>query len=254
MYIFGVILTLFLLYLLFILPAQWVHIARVRHPIGLGKRIVQVSDLHVEKLRVSPERLREMIARENPDYVFLTGDYTEKLRHVPKVDRYLRKITSIGVPVYAVLGNHDYRLASDVKVLFDLFKRHRIPVLRNESMKLPGFTLIGIDDMYSGFARAKQAFQDVEPNARKIVITHDPNVTLKIFQPYDYLMCGHFHGKQFRVPFLFYVKQKGPLARKGIYKGLHRSRWGVFYISKGIGQANVNARFLIRSELTVHDL
>lgn len=241
-------------YLLLIFPTQWVKIERVRHSIGIGRRIVQISDLHVERLRVSPERLRVLVERERPEYIFLTGDYTQRLRYIPLVDTYISELVKIGVPIYAVLGNHDYRLKDNVDVLLDVFRRWAIPVLHNESLKLDGFTLVGIDDFVSRKARVKKAFEGVGEEETVVVITHDPNVTLRIFRKYDYLMCGHLHGKQIRVPFLYYLKQKGPLARKGIFEGLHKNRWGVFYISKGISQAQLNIRFLVRSEFTVHEL
>jgi len=252
--IWGFIGLAILSYFAFIFPTQWVYVSRVVFPLGLGVRVVQLSDVHVEKLRVSPERLRRLVERERPDYIFLTGDYTQRLRHVPEVDVYLQEILKIGVPVYAVFGNHDYRLKRDVSALFDVFRERGIPVLRNEAIALTGFTLVGIDDWDTGLARPDAAFRDVDPNRKTVVIAHDPNVTLRIRRDFDYLMCGHFHGGQFRLPFVFYLKNKGPLARKGIVHGLHRSRTGPFYISKGIGQANLNARFLIRSELTVHEL
>ena len=241
-------------YFLLIFPTQWVKIERIQHRIGIGRRIVQISDLHVERLRVSPERLRILVGKQQPDLIFLTGDYTQKLRYVPLVDTYLRELVKIGVPIYAVLGNHDYRLGDDVDTLLDVFHRLNIPVLRNESIKLSGFTLVGIDDFVSHKMRVKQAFEGVGEDDKIVVITHDPNVSLRIFRRYDYLMCGHFHGKQIRLPFLYYFKQKGPLAKKGIFEGLHRNRWGVFYISKGISQAQLNIRFMVRSEFTVHEL
>lgn len=241
-------------YCVFILPAQWVKVERIRHPIGAGCRIVQISDLHAERNWVSPERLRALAEREKPDYIFLTGDYTQRVRYLDLVDRYLEEILNIGVPVYAVLGNHDYRLKEDVDQLIERFRRRGIPLLRNEWVRLKEFTLVGIDDFVSRQARVKWAFEGVGEDEKVVVITHDPNVTLRIFRNYDYLMCGHLHGKQFRIPFLYFFKRKGPLARKGIYKGLHRNRWGVFYISKGLGQSHVNARFGVRSEITVHEL
>lgn len=249
----GIVLVI-AVYLLFILPAQWVKIERIRHSIGIGRRIVQISDLHAEKNRVSPERLRSLAEREKPDYIFLTGDYTQRVRHLPLVDRYLEELLQIGVPVYAVLGNHDYRLKEEVDQLIELFQRREIRLLRNEWVRLDGFTLVGIDDFVSRMARVKKAFEGVDDKGKVVIITHDPNVTLRIFRTYDYLMCGHLHGKQFRIPFLYFLKRKGPLAKKGIYEGLHRNPWGVFYISKGLGQSHINARFGVRSEITVHEL
>ncbi|MCI3927158.1 metallophosphoesterase [Paenibacillus sp. TRM 82003] len=254
LYFLSFIVVCVAVYFLFIFPTQWVKVERIRVPLGLGVRIVQISDLHVEKLRVSPERLRTLVECEKPDYLFLTGDYTQRLRYVPKVDLYLKELQQVGVPIYAVLGNHDYRLRWDMWALFDIFRKRDIPLLQNEAVRMRDFTIIGIDDLVSGRARASKAFQDVGHDEKTIVITHDPNISSKIRQPFDYLMSGHLHGKQFQVPFLYYFKEKGPLARKGIYKGLHRNAYGTFYISKGIGQAQINARFLVRSEITVHEL
>ncbi|WP_141504042.1 metallophosphoesterase [Paenibacillus luteus] len=242
-----------LLYLLFILPTQWLKVERISHPIGLNKRILQISDLHVDRLRVSAERIRREIAKAKPDYIVLTGDYTYKERFLPRVAYYLKVIADSGIPVYAVLGNHDYELPR-LKRLLDLFKAHGIPVLRNENRRVDGFQLVGIDNASTHHSRILPSFKGISGDLPIVVITHDPNVVLAIRRPYHYLMAGHFHGKQLNVPFFFAFKPKGPLSVKGIYKGLHKDKNGVFYISKGIGQAGVNARFMVRSEITVHDL
>ncbi|EGL16740.1 hypothetical protein HMPREF9413_4773, partial [Paenibacillus sp. HGF7] len=39
-------------YLFLIVPTMWLKVERVRVPAGLGIKILQISDLHVEKLRV----------------------------------------------------------------------------------------------------------------------------------------------------------------------------------------------------------
>ncbi|MCR2802531.1 metallophosphoesterase [Paenibacillus soyae] len=244
-----------LFYLLFIFPAQWLKVERVREPLGLGIRVLQISDLHVDMLRISSGKLRRVIEREKPDYIFLTGDYTHTLADFPKLGRYLSAIAGVGVPVYAVLGNHDHQLAK-ISRMVGLFDQYGIRVLRNESLELPQFHLVGIDNDSTGHSRAEASFQRVREQSGKpiIVITHDPNVVLKIRRDYDYLMSGHLHGKQFNIPFFFKFKHKGALPARGIYKGLHRHDRGPFYISKGIGQAGINVRFLVRSEVTLHEL
>ncbi|OBZ12332.1 MULTISPECIES: metallophosphoesterase [Bacillales] len=253
----AIILTLaafvLLLYLLFIFPTQWLKIEKVSHPIGINKRIVQISDLHVDRLRISAKRIRQEIEAAKPDYIFLTGDYTYKERFLPRAGYYLKVIADCGIPVYAVLGNHDYELPR-LKRLLDLFQAHGIPVLRNENITLDDFQLVGIDDDCTHHSRVRPSFKGIEDSKPIIVITHDPNVLLSIKRPYDYLMAGHLHGKQLNVPFFFAFKPKGPLSVQGIYKGLHKNENGAFYISKGIGQAGVNARFMVRSEITIHDL
>lgn len=248
------------LYFFFIFPTQWLKVERVHYPSGLGIRVLQISDLHVEKLRISAKRLQQVIQKEKPDYIFLTGDFTEHRRYFTKVKRYAEAITAVGVPVYAVLGNHDHRLNTiEKKQLVQILQHTAIEVMRNRSISLkrqdsPSFQIVGIDDFCSRKSRVDDAFRHIDPTRPVLVLTHDPNLVLHMKRDYTYLMAGHFHGMQFHVPFLFRFIKKGRLAASGIYKGLHIGSCGPFYISKGIGQAGINARFLIRSEITMHEL
>jgi len=244
-------LVLLLMYVLFILPTQWLKIERIRYPLDIQRKVVQISDLHAEKLRISPGKLLEVIQREKPDFIFVTGDFTRNDRFIKLVEPYLKVMALSGVPVYAVLGNHDYKIRKISKLLQTL-KRHQIQVLRNEAILIGNFQLVGIDDFSSGKSNIIRAFHGVDPSKPVIVITHDPNVIPKINQPFHYLMSGHLHGKQFNIPFFFKIKYKGELPARGIYKGLHHHQTGAYYISKGIGQAGINARLFVRSEITVH--
>ncbi|WP_424767291.1 metallophosphoesterase [Paenibacillus sp. sgz302251] len=248
-----IVVFIFLIYMFFFLPTMWLKIERVHHPIGLNKRILQISDLHFDMLRISPRKIRQVIIDYKPDYIFLTGDYTYKASFLPRAAQYFKLIAGCGIPVYAVLGNHDYELPR-LQRLLDIFKVYHIRVLRNESVQLADFQLVGIDDDCTGHSRIRPAFKYVDEEKPIVVITHDPNVLLRIKRPYHYLMAGHLHGKQLNVPFFFLFKSKGPLSERGIYKGLYTNEYGAFYISKGIGQAGVNARFMVRSELTIHEL
>lgn len=240
-------------YGLFILPTQWLLIERVRIPLGLNCKIVQISDLHVDMLRISPQTLATVVRSERPDFIFLTGDFTRRPYYIPKLERYIRSLTDIGIPVYAVLGNHDYKNRSLANMLAVL-KRMGVVMLRNESVDAGPFRLVGIDDYCTGYANVEKAFRKVTGSKPVIVMTHDPNVVTRIRHPFHLLVSGHLHGKQFNVPFFFKIKNKGELPSRGIYKGLHQSPNGPYYISKGIGQAGLNARFLVRSEITVHEL
>lgn len=258
-----------LLYIAFIVPTRWLKVEQVRHPLGIGARILQVSDLHVDMLRVSPGKLQEAIRRSKPDYIFLTGDYTFQESCLPKLDHYIGVIASAGVPIFAVLGNHDYNFPG-VERIIALMNRHGVTVLRNESIELPAFSLVGIDNYGTGHSRIQEAFRDIDDNGTKqgeegirtgekdkkplIVITHDPNIVPDLRRPFDYLLSGHLHGKQLNIPFFFSFVPKGPLPAKGIYKGLHHGPNGAYYISKGIGQAGMNARFMVRSEITLHEV
>ncbi|MEK8126964.1 metallophosphoesterase [Paenibacillus filicis] len=247
-----IVMTL-LLYALLILPTQWLKVERVRFDAGLGLKILQLSDLHVERMRIAPGTIRRILREEQPDYVFITGDFTKLPGQLPRLGLYLSVLEESGVPGYAVLGNHDYQQPK-VRRLIRFVEQYGIRVLRNESAQLDRFQLIGIDDWSSGKSHIGQSFAKVTEGQPKIVITHDPNIVLKLNRPFGYLMAGHLHGRQLNVPFFFRFRPMGPLPAMGIYRGLHKTDYGAYYISKGLGQTAFNARFLVRSEVTIHEL
>lgn len=252
LYIFLVVIVL---HLLFVVPTQWLKVERIQYPCGLGIRVLQISDLHVERLRIGCGRLQRLISEEQPDYIVLTGDFTMKSRHLPKVRRYAETICSSGIPVLAVLGNHDHRLPpADLGRLVRLLEHAGVKVLINESLETVGIQWIGIDDFTSKKSRVQDAFHQANAHKACLVLTHTPELVLNMNRKYTYLMAGHLHGKQFNIPFFFRIINKGKLAASGVYKGLHHGKNGPFYISAGIGQAGLNARFLIRSEVTIHHL
>ncbi|MDR6550261.1 metallophosphoesterase [Paenibacillus qinlingensis] len=253
LYCLYLLLFILLFYIGFILPTQWLKIERIAYALQLKLRILQISDLHVERLRISPARIAAIIDKEKPDYICITGDFTKHRKSLPKLEAYLRALSICHVPIYCVLGNHDYQ-QKNVTELIQLLSKYGLHLLRNESLHLEKFDLIGIDDFDSRKSDIGAAFQTVDPSKPKIIITHDPNVVLHIDKAYDYLMAGHLHGKQFNIPYFFKIKDAGKLPRMGIYKGLHKQSNGAYYISKGIGQTGINARFLVRSEITIHEL
>lgn len=239
-------------YLSFILPTHWLKVERSGAPLRLGIKILQISDIHIERNRIKPQRLARIIREERPDLICLTGDFVDRASAIRRLPPFLQPLRELGVPTYAVLGNHDYFL-KDVAGLVQTLRDQDVVVLRNEMRQVLGLQLVGIDDFCSRHHDVK-VLNGLDPTRPVVIITHDPTITLFLKQRYDYLMAGHLHGKQFAVPFLFKMKDFGPLAAAGIYQGRHRSAQGLYYISKGIGQSAINVRFLVRSEVTIHEL
>ncbi|GMK37123.1 putative metallophosphoesterase YkoQ [Paenibacillus sp. CCS19] len=244
-------------YVLLIVPTQWLKLERIQVPSAqLGIRVLQISDVHVEFTRISHRRISRIIKQQKPDYICVTGDFTQKAKHLPKVKRYAEAIGAAGIPVYAVLGNHDYRLSEPDRLrLISILEQAGFTVLLNDSVLVDGkFRIVGIDDFGSKKSDPEQAFAKAEPEQPVIVITHDPNVILHLKPQFRYFMAGHFHGMQFNVPPLFRYINKGALASSGIIKGLHRYKGCPFYISRGMGQTFPNARLFISCEVTLHEL
>lgn len=235
-----------------ILPSQWLRVVRVQIPLQLGVKMIQISDIHIKRNRIPINTLLRIVRAEQPDVICLTGDFVDDDASIPALARYLAPIAELDIPLFAVLGNHDY-FVKDIKNLLDVLRAARVDVLRNEIRTFDRFQIVGIDDYCSRHSDAR-ILSAADPAKPIIVLTHDPTITLYLRDKYDYLLSGHLHGRQFAVPFLFRIRDFGPLAASGIYQGLHRSSKGLYYISKGIGQSAINIRFLVRSEITIHEL
>ncbi|MGO4106699.1 metallophosphoesterase [Paenibacillus sp. YAF4_2] len=251
----GLAALIVLVYCLLILPTQWLKVEQVHYKTGAGIKVLQISDIHIEHIRIPARRLIQLIGTERPSYIVLTGDFTELAPYLSKVHRYIKELASTGVPMLAVYGNHDHHLApAELQQLTKMLEEEGVRLLHNEVYAAGHYQFIGIDDWTSKKSDPDKAFAKADPTKPTIVLTHDPNVVLHIKQRFTYLMAGHFHGMQFHLPFLFKYLRKGALPAAGIYKGMHQMDNGMIYISKGISQTGTNARFLMRSEVTIHHL
>lgn len=248
-----IIVCLFILfYVTSVLPTRWLKVERVSMPLAAGCKILQISDLHVERNRISPSRLHAVIDEERPDVICLTGDFLDWHASFILLVPWLKMLQITGIPTYAVLGNHDYGSGQPEALKF-LLEAFGIIVLINETVVLDKFNLVGLDDFCTRHSD-ESIFASTDREKPVVVMTHDPTITLFMDNKFDYLFAGHLHGKQFAVPFLFHLTTMGPLAASGVYQGLHQCGKGTFYISKGVGQSGINLRFLVRSEVTVHEL
>ncbi|MCH6266538.1 metallophosphoesterase [Neobacillus citreus] len=251
--LYGVIGVLLLWYMFFILPTQWLKIERVHIPLGLNKKVLHLSDLHVERLRISPKKINRIIKREKPDIILFTGDFMERASSKSLLEPYSKILKQSAVPCYAVLGNKDYSV-QPVEICINSLAENKIQVLRNEWIDLEDFVLVGIDDYCTNHHNVNLSFHHIPKEKPSIVMCHDPNLIEYMDQPFTLMVSGHLHGKQINIPFLFGAKFQGPLMNQGIYKALHIHKGRYLYISKGLGQSRYNIRFGVRSEVSVLNL
>lgn len=224
--------------------------------------ILHLSDLHMEKISITPEKLRQQIQHRPVDLIALTGDYLDKPESLDKLRPYLVVLKNVKptLGIYAVLGNHDYVLEGEnFSNLLRLFEEMDIVLLRNENRRIACgehvLSIVGIDDAYSGHDDVGKAFRGVQADDIRLVLSHDPHIIFKMEQfPHDYLLSGHFHGGQIHWPRAYHLKRMGPLPQLNIIRGLHYYRERPFYISEGLGQTAVNLRLRSRPEITFHQL
>ncbi|OEF98752.1 hypothetical protein BHF68_00465 [Desulfuribacillus alkaliarsenatis] len=227
-----------------------------------GMRILHLSDMHMERISVSPEKMYEQIKGTNPDMIVLTGDYLDEPGNLPKWAVYMQYIARLQPKygMYAVLGNHDYRLGDKVNELIAIMESYNCKVLQNESIQInykgKDINIIGIDDYHLRRSNLELAYANIDERALSIVITHDPNIILHMDGRHkvDYLLAGHFHGGQCDFPYAFRLYPMGVLPKQNLYKGLLDYKGKRMYISAGLGQSAINVRYNSRPEITLHRL
>jgi predicted MPP superfamily phosphohydrolase len=203
-----------------------------------GLRVAQISDIH-HGLFLPQEWLAQAVRqvnRLNPDIVALTGDFVTYSRSniEPAAEILSRLRARYGV--FAVLGNHDYRV--DATAITLALRRQHIEVLRNQHVAL-GFGgaslyLAGVDD-YGYGADLRQTMRGIPRDAATVLLAHNPRIiSLAARHGVSLVLSGHTHGGQVNVPLLGTVYGRSPEQMR--YKvGWDRLGTTQIYVSRGIG-------------------
>ena len=143
-----------------------------------GLRIVQLTDIH-HSLFTPLEYVQRAVRITNrlrPDIVALTGDYvTLSPAYIWPAAQALGKLrTRLGV--FAVLGNHDFKVDADE--VTRALRAQRIRVLRNAhhalSARRETLWVLGVDDLWSGEDDLPAALRSVPARDPKILLCHNP--------------------------------------------------------------------------------
>lgn len=189
------------------LSVEEVTVAIANLPASLqGTKLVQLSDLHYDGLRLSEGLLAQAIEVTNQaqaDLILLTGDYvTDDPTPINPLVQRLKYLQS-RVGVYAVLGNHDiYYRHSKAKVT-DALTSIGVRVLWNEiAYPLgPDLPLVGLADFWSREFEPAPVMDKLDPKTPRIVLSHNPD-SAELLQQWrvDLQLSGHTHGGQVVIP------------------------------------------------------
>lgn len=245
-----------------------------------GTKIVQLSDLHFDGLRLSEQMLTEAIEINNsvqPDLVALTGDYvTDDPTPIQSLAQRLQHLKS-RLGTYAVLGNHDIYPPGSRAQVTDAFVAVGIQVLWNQ-IAYPfgeGLPLVGLADFWSREFDPAAVMNQIDAQTPRIVLSHNPD-TAALLQQWrvDLQLSGHTHGGQVVIPGLgpiptFYqmfrryvpksLRPWIPYMKEDCYKvvrhwewaqGLHQVGNNWLYVNRGLG-TYLPGRFFCPPEVTV---
>ncbi len=233
-----------------------------------GLKIVQLSDIHINKFYISIPKLVSQLRQIKPDIILMTGDYIESYKELPKFIELLKLITS-EFKVYLTLGNHDHKVLRNTvnkqPSLIGAIEAAGGCVLLNSSVTIfknkSAYNLIGLDDYKRGTPDINKAFEGILPSVKSgrinIAFSHNPDIIFRLPESkVDFLLCGHFHGGQIWMPFRleFKLMRNERISKMGYYRGLHKINGINLYLNRGLGNVLFPFRFLSPPEIAVLQL
>jgi predicted MPP superfamily phosphohydrolase len=244
----------------------WIDVEPVRltlprlSPAFDGYRIVQISDLHADYW-MNRDRLAsivELVNREKPDLVAITGDFVTYTPEVFANDLIstLRQLQARDSTV-AVLGNHDHW--TDAGTVREIIRASGIVNVSNTVHTLQRdnelLHIAGIDDYWEKQDRLDLVLDALpHDNHAAVLLAHEPDYADISAQTgrFDLQISGHSHGGQVIFPFmgppiLPTYGQKYPV-------GLYRVGTMLQYTNRGLGMVAPAVRFNCRPEITVFTL
>jgi predicted MPP superfamily phosphohydrolase len=225
-----------------------------------GLAIAQVSDLHLFEIEphLAARHALEALHREHPDLLVLTGDQWDRRAGAHALEQWLRALPR-GLPVVAVLGNHEYSAGASAQQATRIHARGGADLLvnRSTSLSLRGgrIQVAGLDDLRYGRPDAFAAARELDPDVPQIWLLHEPGQLDRTawpdFAPPLITLAGHTHGGQIRCPGVPPILPQG----SGRYlAGHYRTERGLFYVSRGVGTAPPRMRVLCPAELPIFEL
>jgi predicted MPP superfamily phosphohydrolase len=223
-------------------------------------RVVQLSDLHLQRFGEAEKAIVAQVQTLKPDLVVLTGDAIDRADALPVLKDFLAALGSI--PVVAVPGNWEHWSGADFPALVTLFAdQPNGRFLLNERVSFTSgerkIHLIGLDDFTAG-----------QPDARLLSLAMSDDVTVLVQhspgffdapeanrrmsqQRFSLCLSGHTHGGQITVgswaPFR-------PVGSGRFVAGFYDIPGCRLYVSKGLGTSILPLRWGAASEIAVFDL
>ena len=199
-------------------------------------KIAHVSDTHNDEYLL--DNLYKIIENENVDLILLTGDIFDEISDFAHTRELMKQLVSVA-PVYYVLGNHEiyagrtFEYVSEmenigVNYIGDKFVNVNV---KNEEIIIGGLNDPELERYYRENKKFSERLQDLtngvnknDSDKLKILLSHrHDKVDLYKNSGFDFVLSGHTHGGQVRIPILdigIVSPDKGvfPKYEGGLYK------------------------------------
>ena len=241
-----------------------------------GQKVALVADFQygmwLDNVGMMEEVVEDAIS-ERVALLLVAGDFLYKpdSTKAEEVVDVLRPALVGGIPVVAVLGNHDYSLMKKesemrppiAEYLMTQLREAGVTVLENDAVAVPApgggapLWVAGIGPVWAEDSFPDRALAAVPAGAPRLVLMHNPESYRQI--PADaapLALAAHTHGGQIRVfpgernSWLDIVR-KGETVADGWAADSIGAAGNRLYVNRGIGFSTVPVRINCRPELTV---
>jgi hypothetical protein len=230
-------------------------------------KIAVVSDLHNTEFGKNNSRLAELIKKEKPDIIAITGDLIDyKKTDIGMAEIFIQKLVETA-PCCYVTGNHEAWIGEQYQELEKKLLDAGVNIMRDRSEQLTKgsetIQLVGLDDpafadsdsyIYGNVLETKLG-NIKRTDEYCVLLSHRPEA----FEAYasrnvDLVLSGHAHGGQFRLPFI-----GGLIApNQGLFPqydaGVYSENNTTMIVSRGLGNSIIPIRFNNRPEIVVVEL
>ena len=223
--------------------------------------VVQISDLHNACFGKEQSRLLAAVAEQEPDMIAVTGDLVDSSHTDMDVAMaFMERAVEIA-PVYYVTGNHEGWIGSTYDELKVRLEEAGVYVMDNSmySGQFEGLDLniAGVSDPDmpgNNIVLTKQTIQALMADATgyTILLSHRP----ELFDTYissnaNLVLAGHYHGGQFRIPFIGGVIAPGAGFFPEYAEGTFAENHTTMVVSRGLGNSVIPVRINNRPEVVV---
>ncbi|MBI3997050.1 MAG: DUF4091 domain-containing protein [Candidatus Omnitrophica bacterium] len=225
---------------------------QLAHALG-GRRVVQITDLHITTIGARERRLIQRVNRQRPDWIVITGDLINDAagwRAALEVIGRLKATQGIWV----VPGNTDNAILSPDSFAQGLAGVNA-KVLRNSRIRMAETDawLVGVDDPVERRDSLDEALKGMDRSAPPpmILLAHSPDILdAAVAARIPLVLVGHTHGGQLGIPWL---RRLSSYADRGPYVGggRYHVEQTTMYVNRGIGWKEIPHRFLAPPEVLV---
>ena len=228
-------------------------------------RLFFFSDIHTEWCPVTAKRLNKAIRKAHAagglDAVLFGGDIITYPENSAKGYKYLNEVSAcckeLGIPFFGISGNHDCNL-KDAPARSGFTSIDSTSVILTSRKSGAKATLTGVPD--SGkIHRVWQESLSCGNEHPVILAAHDPDAFLHLSpdsRP-SYMLSGHFHGGQMKLPFRFefnVLRTTDKFPKLGVIQGHFDINGTDTFVSRGIGCGILPFRIFSAPEATVVEI